>query len=71
GPVAKHITAVGSIKWLERKSFDVHDLSRLHVHRAQLPGASESTPLLAVARAGVVVDGVQAVGPEQLLSAWG
>jgi hypothetical protein len=70
GPVAKHITAVGSIKWLERKSFDTHDLSRLHVHRSQLPGASESTPLIAVARAGVAVDGVRAVGPELLLSAW-
>ncbi|MEV6269618.1 DUF234 domain-containing protein [Kribbella sp. NPDC051936] len=70
GPVAKHITAVGSIKWLERKSFDAHDLSRLHVHRSQLPGANEATPLIAVARAGVAVEGVQAVGPEQLLSAW-
>ena len=70
GPVAKQITAVGSIKWLERKSFDAHDLSRLHVHRTQLPGATESTPLIAVARAGVVVAGIQAVGPEQLLAAW-
>lgn len=70
GPVAKHITAVGSIKWLERKPFDLHDLTRLHIHRTQLPGAIESTPLIAVARAGVAVDGVQAVGPEQLLSAW-
>jgi hypothetical protein len=70
GPVAKHITAVGSIKWLERKAFDTHDLSRLHVHRSQLPGASESTPLIAVSRAGVAVEGVQVVGPEQLLSAW-
>jgi hypothetical protein len=70
GPVAKHVTAVGSIKWLERKAFDGHDLSRLYVHRTQLPGATESTPLIAVSRAGVAVDGVQAVGPEQLLSAW-
>jgi hypothetical protein len=70
GPVAEHVTAVGSIKWLERKSFDAHDLSRLYVHRAQLPGASESTPLIAVSRAGVAVDGVQAVDPGQLLSAW-
>lgn len=70
GPVAKHITAVGSIKWLERKAFDVHDLSRLVVHRSKVPGADESTPLIAVARAGVAVKGVQAIGPEQLLSAW-
>lgn len=69
-PVANHITAVGSIKWLEHKSFDAHDLARLHVHRAQLPGANESTSLIAVARAGVAVGGVQAVGPEELLAAW-
>jgi AAA+ ATPase superfamily predicted ATPase len=70
GPVAKRITAVGSIKWLERKPFDLHDLSRLLVHRSQLPGASDSTPLIAVARAGVAVDGIHGIGPEQLLSAW-
>jgi AAA+ ATPase superfamily predicted ATPase len=70
GPVAKRITAVGSIKRLERKAFDAHDLSRLIVHRSQLPGADESTPLIAVARAGVAVKDVQAVGPEQLLTAW-
>lgn len=70
GPVAKTITAVGSIKWLERKPFDVHDLSRLLIHRSQLPGADESTPLIAVSREGVAVDGVQAVTPEQLLTAW-
>lgn len=70
GPVARRITAVGSIKWLERKRFDARDLSRLLVHRSQLPGADESTPLIAVARAGVAVDGVQAVLPDQLVDAW-
>ncbi len=70
GPVAKRITAVGSIKWLERKPFDAHDRARLIVHRSQLPGADETTPLFAVARAGVAVDGVRAVSPEQLVTAW-
>lgn len=70
GPVATKILAVGSIKWLESKAFDVHDLGRLLLHRSQLPGAGETTPMVAVARAGVAVDGVQAVGPEQLLTAW-
>jgi AAA+ ATPase superfamily predicted ATPase len=70
GPVAKRITAVGSIKWLDRKLFDAHDLSRLIVHRSQLPGADETTPLIVVPRAGVAVDGVRAVSPEQLVSAW-
>lgn len=70
GPIANRITAVGSIKWLERKSFDARDLSRLVVHRSQLPGADESTPLIAVSRSGVTVEGAHAVGPEQLLEGW-
>jgi len=69
-PVAKRITAVGSLKWLERKAFDTRDLSRLVIHRSQLPGADETTPLIAVARSGVAVEGVEAVRPEQLLTAW-
>ncbi|MDJ0340103.1 AAA family ATPase [Streptomyces sp. H10-C2] len=70
GPIAKRITAVGSIKWLENRPFDSHDLAKLIVHRSQLPGADTTTPLLAVARSGVSVDGVQAVGPEELITAW-
>lgn len=70
GPIAKRITAVGSVKWLENRPFDAHDLARLLVHRSQLPGANEQTPLLAVARSGVSVDGVRAVGPEELITAW-
>ncbi|MEK8144497.1 hypothetical protein NKH18_30315 [Streptomyces sp. M10(2022)] len=53
GPIAKRITAVGSIKWLENRSFDGRDLARLIVHRSQLPGADEDTPLLVVSRSGV------------------
>ncbi|MFI9104327.1 ATP-binding protein [Streptomyces fildesensis] len=70
GPIAKRITAVGSVKWLEKRPFDGHDLAKLIVHRSQLPGADTSTPLIAVARSGVSVDGVQAVGPEELITAW-
>ncbi|MGW0551702.1 ATP-binding protein [Streptomyces altiplanensis] len=70
GPIAKRITAVGSIKWLENRPFDARDLARLIVHRSQLPGADEDTPLLAVSRSGATVDGVQVVGPEELLTAW-
>ncbi|MFC7387539.1 ATP-binding protein [Sphaerisporangium rhizosphaerae] len=69
-PVANAITAVGSIKWLENRPFDPRDLARLYVHRSQLPGASENTPVLAVSRSGSTVDGVTVVSPEQLLSAW-
>ncbi|WP_078876853.1 DUF234 domain-containing protein [Streptomyces sp. 150FB] len=70
GPVAKRITAIGSVKWLENRPFDFHDLTRLIVHRSQLPGADESTPLVAVARSGSTVAGVRTIGPEELISAW-
>ncbi|MFI7578037.1 ATP-binding protein [Micromonospora sp. NPDC049497] len=70
GPVAKRITFVGSIKWLEQRPFDAHDLGRLLMHRAQLPGADESVPLVAVSRSGVTTDGVRALAPEDLLTAY-
>lgn len=69
-PVAKRVTVVGSIKWLENKPFDHRDFAALVAHRAQLPGAHEDMPLMAVARSGCSVDGVRHVGPEDLLGAW-
>lgn len=69
-PIAKRITAVGSIKWLERKPFGPHDLSRLIVHRAKLPGAATSTPLVAVSRVDTRLDGVRIYGPSDLIEAW-
>lgn len=69
-PIAKKITFVGSIKWLERKPFDHRDLARLITHRGQLPGADDDTPLFAVTRSGCTAEGVRAVAPEELLSAW-
>lgn len=68
-PIAKRITVVGSVKWLENKPFDTRDLSRLIVHRSQLPGADEATPLLAVSRSGCTAD-VPHLTPEDLLCAW-
>jgi uncharacterized protein len=69
-PVAKRITCVGSVKWLESRPFDVHDLARLIVHRGRLPGADDSTPLVAVSRSGTGVDGVRTLGPDDLIGAW-
>lgn len=69
-PVAKKITLVGSIKWLENKPFDRRDLSRLITHRGQLYGADDDTPLIAVARSGCTAEGVEHLGPEQLIKAW-
>lgn len=69
-PVAKRITFVGSIKWQENRPFDNHDLARLILHRSRIPGADESTALLAVSRGGAATDGVRALGPEDLLRAY-
>lgn len=69
-PVAQRISFVGSIKWRENRPFDERDLADLIAHRARMPGADESTPLLAVARSGVTVASPTAVGPEDLLAAW-
>lgn len=69
-PIAKRITLVGSIRWLENKSFDQRDLARLISHRSRLPGADDDTPLLAIARHGCTAGGIQHLGPEQLIQAW-
>lgn len=69
-PVAKRITMVGSIKWHETRPFDSRDLSRLLVHRTQLPGADDTTSLLAVSRSGSAIRDVPVLGPEALLTAW-
>lgn len=69
-PVAKKITFVGSVKWLENRPFDEHDLRELIAHHAQAEGAGTTTPLYAVSRSGCDVDGVTHVDPEQLLDAW-
>ena len=69
-PIAQRVTMVGSIKWLENKPFDSRDHARLIVHRSQLPGADENTPLLAVARSGCTVKDLATLGPGDLLQAW-
>ncbi|MFE3513745.1 ATP-binding protein [Streptomyces sp. NPDC059166] len=69
-PIAKKITFVGSIKWLENKPFDNRDLARLVTHRSQLPGTDDSTPLLAVARSGSSANGVLSLTPDDLITAW-
>lgn len=66
---AKKILAVGSIKWHESQPFNRRELAALMVHRTQLPGASDDTPLIVVSRAGCIVDGVEAYSPGDLLNA--
>ncbi|WP_211210887.1 ATP-binding protein [Sporichthya polymorpha] len=69
-PVARVVHAVGAIKWREKAPFDARDLSQLVRHRAQVPGASDETPLVVVSRAGCAVENVIAVEPAALLAAW-
>jgi uncharacterized protein len=69
-PVARKVTLLGSIKWLENRPFDSHDLSELIVHRSKMPGADTSTPLYVVSRSGCQVGGITHITPEDLLRAW-
>lgn len=69
GPVAKDLLFLGSIKWLENKRFDSHDLLDLQRHRARL--TDSPVPLVAVSRGGVTATGLDAVyGPSELLAGW-
>ncbi|SHN34979.1 ATP-binding protein [Cryptosporangium aurantiacum] len=69
-PVAKHIAAVGSIKWHDEAAFDVRDLARLAQHRDRLPGTTPETPLFAVSRTGTRIDGLKTLTPDDLIPAW-
>jgi hypothetical protein len=70
-PVAKRIAFVGSVKWREDHPFDESDLAALIAHRPQVPGAADDTPLVAVSRCGVTVNSPVALGPGDLITAWG
>jgi AAA+ ATPase superfamily predicted ATPase len=69
-PIAKRITMVGSVKWLEQRPFDAHDLARLWSHRSRMPGADSATPLLVVSRSGATIGDVPVIGPEDLLAGY-
>jgi hypothetical protein len=69
-PVAQRIAFVGSIKWRELQPFDERDLAKLITHRSQLPGADQSTPLVAVTRTAATVSSLPTLGPADLLTAW-
>ncbi len=69
-PIARRITAVGSIKWHDEASFDSHDLARLVHHRGQLPGAEPQTPLVAISRTGSSISGLSVLTPADLIKAW-
>jgi hypothetical protein len=59
-----------SLSRAQNAPFDRRALARLVVQRSQLPGATDATPMMVIARAGHEVDGVTAFAPEDLLNAW-
>ncbi|MGH3929882.1 MAG: hypothetical protein ACRDTF_07880 [Pseudonocardiaceae bacterium] len=66
------IAAVGSIKWRDGQPFSTADAAGLRQAASVLPGADDTTSLVAVSRSGFV-DGLGEVvrlGPDDLLSAW-
>ena len=69
-PVAKRISAIGSIKWKERSPFDERDFATLASGRDKVPGATAATPVFAIARTGCAVEGLRCYGPDELLAAW-
>lgn len=69
-PLARRITFVGSVMWLENRPFDAHDLGQMLHHRSRLPGADEETEPLAVSRSGLTTDGVKGLSPEDVLTAY-
>lgn len=68
GPTAERILGVGAVKW-GSEPFTERDVADLRDRRRQLPGAAQA-PMLAVARAGSLADGVDAFPPEDLLAGW-
>lgn len=69
-PEPRRVAFVGSVKWRERSPFNRHDLARLIVQRAAVPGGAD-TALVAVSRSGCTVEDIDAAyGPEDLMAAW-
>lgn len=69
-PIAKQIRFVGSVKWRDNRPFDQTDLAELYIQRSVLPGATDTTPLVAVSPHGTPIDDVYALTAEDLLDAW-
>ncbi len=72
GPVAKRISYLGTIKWLERQILDRADINELIRVADAVPGADHTTPLVAISRSGTAKDAGVAValGPDELIAAW-
>ncbi|MGH3274167.1 MAG: ATP-binding protein [Streptosporangiaceae bacterium] len=68
-PVARRLLFLGSVKWLETRQFDAHDLVALQRHRDRV--TTEPVPLIAVSRSGAATRHLDAVfTPADLIGAW-
>jgi uncharacterized protein len=68
-PVAKELSFVGSIKWLDNNKFDWRDLEALLKHRTAL--TDRSVPLIGVSRSGFDCEGLYGrFGPDDLIKGW-
>jgi hypothetical protein len=68
----QHIAAVGSVTWRDGQPFSTADAAKLRRAASTVPGADDTTTLVAVSRSGFV-DGLGEVvqlGPDDLLRAW-
>jgi uncharacterized protein len=67
----KRVLFAGRIKWHEERSFDRRDYAKLARDITVVPGADDSTDLLAVSRSGTTDDlPIHCVSPGDLLAAW-
>ena len=71
-PVAHRVHFVGSVKWLENQPFGRREYEALVRDVQAVPGADETTRLVAVSRSGVADDLPLAAhsGPDDLVRAW-
>jgi hypothetical protein len=68
-PIARELSFMGSVKWLENSPFDPHDLAVLQRHRAIL--TDKSIPLIAASRVRATCTGLDAAfDAADLLTAW-
>ncbi|MGH4015235.1 MAG: ATP-binding protein [Pseudonocardiaceae bacterium] len=68
----QNVAAVGSIKWRDGQPFSTADAANLRRAASVVPGADDTTNLVAVSRSGFVdeLGEVVLLGPSDLLSAW-
>lgn len=70
-PVADSLAYVGTIKWREDAPLDEGDVRRLVADLPRLPGATPTTPIVAISRSGnTATTAVTKLGPANLLAAW-